>query len=116
MEWVILHADDLKAFTQAHKSTLRQLKLRNVYIDAEVGLADVAKEISKYLRLRSVSIINIEDDVTKYEDMSDNEIREQDLAVARIFMQSTPRTILLDDGRTLAASPEEGENADLYAS
>ena len=113
---VRVHADDLKAFTQAHKSTLRQLNLRNVRINTEVPLADVAREIGKDLRLRSVRILDINDNATENSDMSNNERRAHDLAVARLFMQWTPRTIFLDDGLTLAASPEEDENADPHTS
>ncbi len=108
---IALGADDLKAITQAHKGTLRELTFRNVYLCGEEGWADAAKEIGKYLRLRQVSILGVCDDVSRAETGNAYLEDEVDVAVARSFMQSIPRTTRLDKNHfTILACSEEGKD------
>lgn len=103
-----MDATEIKAITQTHKCTLRELKLRNVYMFGEEGWADAAKEMGKYLRLRRVSVLGVCDEVTYERTRVPYLEPEANLAVARSFMQSIPRTILLaEDEDTIIACPEE---------
>ncbi|KAF6227454.1 hypothetical protein HO133_008898 [Letharia lupina] len=103
-----LEESHLKAITRAHKGTLRELTLRNVYLFGAQGWADAAKEIGKYLKLRRVSVLGVCDEVTR-EGTADPYLEDDiNLAVARSFMQSIPRTILLDENsHTIIACPGE---------
>ncbi len=110
---IALNAKELKAITHAHKRALRELTLRNLYIVGEEGWSDAAKEIGKYLRLRRVSVLDVCDEVTREETESPYLDDETNLAVARSFMQSIPRTTLLDEYPcTIIACPQEGEVGD----
>lgn len=109
-----LGAAEIKEITQAHKGTLRELTLRNVYMSGEESWCDAAEEIGKYLRLRRVSIFDVCDEVTEEANGNPYLKDETNLAVARSFMQSVPRTTLLKGHSfTIIACPgecpEEGE-------
>lgn len=109
-----LSAAEFKNFTQAHKGTLRELKLRNIYIYGEEGWADAAKEIGKHLRLRRVCIFGVCDEVTREAGETPYLDDATHWAVARSFMQSVPRTICLDPDSDdcyamIVACPGEGE-------
>ena len=88
-----LQADDLKAVIQAQKDTLRELSFHNISISSGPGLAYVAEQVGKYLRLRKISLFGADEDVE---------------AVARSFMQSIPRITRFVD--TFIACPEESED------
>lgn len=110
-------AADLKAITQAHQSTLRELTLRNVYMYGEEGWADAAKEIGKYLRLGLVRVLGVADEVTREGTGAPYLEDQTNLAVARSFMQSIPRTTLLDEFQyTIIACPGEGEAGNPHGS
>lgn len=112
-----LDAAGLKAFIRAHKGTLRELTFRNVYMYGEEGWAEAAKEIGKYLRLRSVSVLGVCDNVTNERTGWPYLEDETNLAVARSFMQSIPRTILSDEHHfTIIVCPGECEVGDSHTS
>ncbi|CAD6585145.1 MAG: hypothetical protein ASARMPREDX12_001915 [Alectoria sarmentosa] len=103
-----LDAAGLEAITQTHKGTLRELTLRNVYMNGTEGWADAAKKMGKYLKLHRISVLGVCDEVTTEGPGAPYLEDETNLAVARSFMQSIPRTTLLDeDSYTIIACPEE---------
>ncbi len=100
------NAECLKEFIQSHKRTLRELTLRKVKIFGQKW-ADAAKEMGGYLRLRRVSVLGVPNSMSSPETASPY---LEDLAVARSFMQSIPRTTVLDEyPYTIIACPVEGE-------
>ena len=108
-----LDAEVLNEILQAHKRTLRELTLRNVNMFGEEGWADAAKEMGKYLRLHRVSVLGVSDEVTREETEDPYLSDETSLAVARSFMQSIPRTTLLDEyAYTIIACPGEAAAGD----
>ena len=101
-----INATALKVILQAHKGTLRELTLRNVYMSGDEGWADAAEDVGKYLRLRRVSVLGVCDEVSLEENAMTYLDDEVSLAVAYSFMQSIPRTILLEeDEYTIIACP-----------
>lgn len=107
---ISLWADQLRAITQTYKGTLREIKFRFVTLFGNEEFADVAKEVGIDLRLRRVFISKVGDDLIMEETRVPHTTAEIDMAVARGFMQSIPRTTLsgdYDNGFTIVASPEE---------
>lgn len=104
-----LDAMELKAITQTHKGTLRELTLANVNLWGEEGWVDAAREIGKYLRLHRVNFFEVCDELTRERTGVPYLEDETSLAVARSFMQSIPRTILsgTEGDRTITACPEK---------
>lgn len=109
-----LRADDLKAITQAHKDTLREVSFLNTHIRGDEAWADVAKDIGKYLRLRKIEIYGVGDEVTRRRNDSPYLEDRVSQAVARSFMQSISRTTLLVDENqvTIFACPEWSEESE----
>lgn len=107
---ISLWADQLRAITQTYKGTLREIKFRFVTLFGNEEFADVAKEVGIDLRLRRVCISKVSDDLIIEETREPYTTAEIDMAVARSFMQSIPRTTLsgdYDNGFTIVACPEE---------
>lgn len=106
---IFLTADHLREITQTYKGTLREITFRYVTLFGKEEFADVAKEIGIYLRLRRVCISKVGDDLIIEETREPHTTAEIDVAVARSFMQSIPRTTLsgdYDNGFTIVACPE----------
>ncbi|CAF9940276.1 hypothetical protein IMSHALPRED_001819 [Imshaugia aleurites] len=105
-----LDAKCLKAITQVHKSTLRELRFCNVKLFGDQGWIDAAIEIGKYLRLRCVTVFGVCDEVTM-EATGDPYLEDEiNLVVARKFMQSIPNaSVSATDLFTIIACPEKGE-------
>ncbi|KAL9076820.1 MAG: hypothetical protein Q9161_000805 [Pseudevernia consocians] len=119
LNWVKLEigAADIKAIIHAHKSTLRELTLSNVYMHGEEGWADAAKEMGQYLRLGLVRVLRLADEATRRITGDAYLEDEANLVVARSFMQSVPGTTLLDEFHyTIIACPGEGEAGNSHGS
>lgn len=113
---IFLFADQLREITETHQGTLREITFRHVILFGKEEFADVAKEIGIYLGLRRVCISKVGDEVGDYlvieETKEPHFTPETDMAVARSFMHSIPRTTLsgdFDNGFTIVACPEEND-------
>lgn len=85
---LILTPHSTQTFSLTHTQTLRELRLRNIYLSEPEGWRDAAEELGKILKLDFIALASMADGMIEGEPYITREIAES--AICR-FMQWVPK-------------------------